>query len=59
MFRLKSLIIVINVIILIFAIELFFIFILNFKTEIEMNTVKEFTIKIKISVLTHQIVRVL
>jgi len=40
MFRLKSLIIVTNIIILIFAIELFFIFILNFKTEVEMNTCK-------------------
>ena len=40
MFRLKSLIIVINIIILIIAIELFFIFILNFKTEVEMNTCK-------------------
>ena len=40
MFKLKSLIIVINIFILIFAIELFFIFILNFKTEVEMNTCK-------------------
>ena len=40
MFKLKSLIIVINIIILIFAIELFFIFILNFKTEVKMNTCK-------------------
>ena len=40
MFRLKNLIIVTNIIILIFAIELFFIFILNYKTEVEMNTCK-------------------
>ncbi len=40
MFKLKSLIIVINIIILIFTIELFFIFILNFKTEVKINTCK-------------------
>ena len=47
MFRLKSLIIVINVIILIFAIELYFIFVLNYKTEVEINNCKRIYYKEK------------
>ena len=40
MFRIKSLIIVINAIILLFAIELYFIFVLKFKTEVQVNNCK-------------------